>query len=109
FIPLETVRQILRAQDPGIVWQTAPRISPGVRVHQLACRRHTDGEAVERETLRILNEVEQMRVTAAEFLGAVDPECVIPDDPAAAGKPQLVLKDELQLRCVFVADRQPKR
>ena len=50
-----------------------------------------------------------MGVAAAEFLGAVDAERVIPDHPAPAGEVELFLKEQLQLGGIRVAYRQPKR
>src|SRR5262249_12436287 len=50
-----------------------------------------------------------MRVATTELLGAVNAERVIPDDPAATGKAEFLLKNELQFRGIFVADRQPER
>ena len=49
-----------------------------------------------------------MDVRAGELLRAVDAERVVPDDPAAGRKADLVLGVDLQLGGVFVADRQPE-
>src|SRR5580692_9261144 len=52
--------------------------------------------------------MEEMRVAAAEFLGAIDSEGVIPHDPAAAMKTQVVLECQLQLGRIVIANCQPK-
>src|SRR5579859_1141737 len=106
-VRLPPLRQVLRPQDPRIVRQPAARHGPRVGIHHLPRRRDPDRVAVERELLGVLDKVEQMRVAAAELLRAVDAECVVPDHPAAAGEADLLLEDQLQLRGVLVADRQP--
>ena len=59
-VVIETMRQILRPQDPGIIWQPPPRIGPPVGVNQLASRRDADGGIVhvERIVLGILDKME---------------------------------------------------
>ena len=82
-----------------------------VGVDQLPGRGDADRRivGVERELLRVLDEVEQVRVRAAELALAVHAERVVPDDPASAGEAQLALADQLQLGGVLVADGQPER
>ena len=110
-LPLgEAVAQVLWTQDPRVVGQSPAGISPRVGIHELPGR----GNAVLRvvlpkgETFRILDEVEQMGMRAAELMRAIDAERVIPDDPTAAMKADL-LTLQLQLGGEFIADRQPER
>jgi hypothetical protein len=86
FLALEPLGQVLGPENPGIVRQPAQGIGACVGVDQLPGRRHSDGKVVEGEVLRILDEMKEVRVAAAELFGAVDPEGVIPNDPATAGE-----------------------
>ena len=61
-------------------------VRPAVAVDQLPGRGHADRLGVERELLRVLDEVEQVGVRAAELVLAVHAERVVPDDPTAAGQ-----------------------
>ena len=58
--------------------------------------------------LRILDEIEQVGVRAAELVFAVHAERVVPDDPTAGVEADL-LAEQLQLGGILVADGQPER
>ena len=60
----EALGQVLRPEDPGVVGQPAGGIRPAVAVDQLPGRGHADGVGVERELLRVLDEVEQVGVAS---------------------------------------------
>jgi hypothetical protein len=75
----------------------------------LSRRGDADRLVVEGEALRVLNEVEQVRVAPAELLGAVDAEGVVPDNPVPQGQAHVAVEDHLQLGRELVADRQPER
>src|SRR5689334_12779465 len=92
FFRREAASRVLRAKNPRVVRQPTAGVGARVGVDELPRRRHADGLAVEGEFLRILNEVEQMCVTAGEFIFAVDPERVIPDDPTATEQSQFTLE-----------------
>src|SRR5262249_23234811 len=71
-------------------------------------RRHANVVSVKGELFWIFNEVKQVGMTAAEFLCAVDAEGVVPNYPASAAEAQVSLEDQLQFRCILIANRQPK-
>ena len=80
----EALRNILRTQNPRIVRQPAGGMRAAIGIDQLPGRWDADFLLVKGVALTVLDEVEQMRVRPIEFLGAVDAESVVPDDPAAA-------------------------
>ena len=89
----EAVDDVLRADEPGIVREPAGRIRAGVAVDELAGRGDADLVVVERAVLRVLDEVEEMRVRAAELIFAVHAEGVVPDDPAPASEADLLAEE----------------
>ena len=104
---LEPLRQILGPQDPGVVGKPSHGIGTRVSIHQLPGRRDPDCLGVETEFLGILDEVKQMRMRPAELEFAVHTERVVPDHPTSAVEPQ-GLRQQLQLGCVFISNRQPE-
>ena len=105
----EAVRDVLRAEDPGVVRQPALGVGPRVEVDQLPRRGHADRLVVECETFGVLHEVEQVGVTTGELLRAVDPKRIVPDHPVPQRQAQLAVEQDLQLGRELVADRQPER
>src|SRR5713101_10056725 len=84
----KAVGNILRTQNPGVVGEAASGMRPAIGIHKLAGRANADFILVECVVRWVLDKMEQMSVRPVELLGAVDPEGVIPDNPAAAGKLQ---------------------
>ena len=106
---LKCRRRILWPQNPRVVRQPPRRVRPRIGIHQLPRRRHPDRIRIERERLRILDEMKNVRVAARKLRLAVHAERVVPDHPAPAAQPQLPLKEHLQLRRKIIPDRQPER
>lgn len=100
-------KNIGRRNDPGVIRQPAAWIRPLVVVDQLTRRRNSVLVRLEDKVARVFDEMEQMNVRAAEIAGAVDAERVIPDDPTAAVKADLLALD-LQFSGIFIADRKPE-
>ena len=105
----EACRRILRAENPRVVRKPPLGMCTRIGIDELPCRRNPNGIRVEREEPGVFDEVEQMRVTAAEFLFAVHAERVIPDHPTAAEQPQFTLEEQLQFGGEVIANRQPER
>ena len=104
----ESIVNILRAKDPGVVRKPTGRVGPAIGVDQLPGGRDTDFILVKSVTLGILDEMEEVRVRAIELLRAIDAERVVPDHPAATSQLEVVLGEQLDLRGLFIADSDPE-
>ena len=108
-VPREFGHDIRRANEPRIVRKSALRVRSLVVVNEFSRGRDSIVQVVasEGEVFGIFDEVKQVSVGPCEFVRAVDAEGVVPNDPASAGKADLLAED-FQLGGVFVTDGQPE-
>jgi hypothetical protein len=90
FIGIEAIHTILRSKDPSIVGESTLGIGARIGVDQLTCRGDSDLRGDEGKVFGVFYEIEKMRVRAGEFVLTMYAKGVVPNDPIARMKADLL-------------------